>query len=118
MDGRSNRALKRWYRIINKRFFYDELPSNVVVRWAETGEEEDIASTDIASSTRNSYLILLNAEKITTRSIKLSTLLHEMIHVATFCEDDHDAAFELWRVRLGDRGAFLKDALIKGQTLF
>ena len=118
MDGKSNKTLKAWYTKINKRFFLGELPSNVIVRWADPGEEKDIAGTSRATNPRHSYVILLNREKISTQSIKLSTLLHEMIHVATFFKDYHGAAFEEWRVRLGERGAFLKNALIKGQTLF
>lgn len=118
MDGTSNRALKAWYVRINKRFFYGELPSNVIVRWSETGEEKDIAGTGRAQNKRYSFVIALNRQKITTRSIKLSTLLHEMIHVATKYRDEHGYAFEAWRVKLGERGAFLKGALIKGVTLF
>lgn len=118
MDGKSNRALKAWYTLINKRFFYDELPSNVIVRWAEPGEEKDIASAGRAENKRYSFVIVLNAEKITTKSIKLSSLLHEMIHLATGYRDDHGPKFEAWRVKLGERGAFLKGALIKGVSLF
>jgi hypothetical protein len=125
MDGLSNRSLKYWYCHISDRFFRrGELPvRNVVVRWSAPEDDEyDIASTDYASSKRNSYLIILNREKITTQSIKLSTLLHEMIHVATChksdSDDGHGIEFEKWRVKLGARGAFLKGALIKNVTLF
>lgn len=117
-DGKSDKSLKRHYNNMNKKFYYGELPSNVIVRWAEPGEESDVASTNPPKSERHSYVILLNHDKITTRSIKLSTLLHETIHVATKLNDNHGKAFSEWHMRLTERGAFKKGALIKGITLF
>lgn len=117
-DGKSDKGLKRYYTIINRKFFYHELPSNVIVRWAEPGEETDIASTNQAKDKRHSYVILLNREKITTRSIKLSSLLHETIHVATAMNDNHGKLFAEWHEKLMERGAFKKSALIKNVTLF
>jgi hypothetical protein len=117
-DGKSDKSLKRYYEIINKKFYFGELPSNVIVRWAEPGEEPDIASTDWAKNKRHSYVILLNREKVPTRSIKLSSLLHETIHVVTQKNDDHGEVFSEWHQKLMDRGAFKKGALIRGITLF
>ena len=117
-DGKSDKSLKRYYEIINKKFYFGELPKNVIVRWAEPGEEPDVASTNPPKNERHSYVILLNHDKITTRSIKLSTLLHETIHVATQLNDDHGKAFSEWHTKLMERGAFKKGALIKGITLF
>ena len=117
-DGKSDKRLKRHYEVINKKFFFGELPSNVIVRWAEEGEESDIASTNQAKSPRHSYVILLNRNKTPTRSIKLSTLLHETIHVVTAMSDDHGKLFSEWHTKLMERGAFKKGALIKGITLF
>ncbi len=114
----SNRTLKGWYNKINTRFFYDELPSNVIVRWALPGEEKDIACTERLVDKRHSYEILLNREKNKTNSIKLSSLVHEMIHVATKYRDQHGPAFEEWRVRIGERGIFKKGALLKSITIF
>ena len=117
-DGKSDRNLKRHYKTINRKFYYGELPSNVVVRWAEEGEESDIASTNEALDKRHSYVILLNREKVPTRSIKVSSLLHETIHVATQMNDNHGSAFSEWHMKLMERGAFKKNALIRGITLF
>src|ERR1035437_6130593 len=117
-DGKSDKSLKRYYNIINKKFFYGELPTNVIVRWAELGEEKDIASTNPPKKACHSYVILLNHDKVTTRSIKLSSLLHETIHVATQLNDNHGSAFSEWHVKLMERGAFKKGALIRGITLF
>lgn len=116
---RSDRTLKRWYRTINKKFFFDELPANVIVRWALSGEESDIAScTKHESGNRHSYEILLNREKNRTNSQKLSTLVHEMIHVATHYRDDHGPLFAEWHAKLTERGIFKKGALLKGICLF
>jgi len=117
-DGKSDKSLKRYYEIINTKFYYGELPRNVIVRWAEPGEETDIASTNSPKNERHSFVILLNRDKITTRSIKLSSLLHETIHVITKNRDDHGAIYSEWHEKLVERGAFKKGALIKGVTLF
>lgn len=115
---RSDATLKKWYSLINKKFFYGELPQNVIVRWAKDGEEPDMASANQADDHKHSYVIVMNREKITTQSVKLSSLLHEMIHVATGLRDNHGPLFEEWRVKLGERGAFKKGALLKGISLF
>ena len=117
-DGKSDKSLKKYYDNINKRFYFGELPSNVIVRWAEPGEEPDVASTNPPKNEHHSYVILLNRDKIKSRSIKLSTLLHEMIHVATALNDNHGKLFAEWHAKLTERGAFKKSALIKNQTLF
>lgn len=116
---RSNRALKAWYREINTKFFDSELPDNVCVRWAEDPDEEpDLASVDNANDGKNKYEIVINKEKNSVVSIRLSTLVHEMIHVATELRDDHGPAFERWRSLLAERGIFKKGALYRGVTLF
>ena len=50
--------------------------------------------------------------------VRISTLVHEMIHLATDLKDDHGTAFEFWRQYVSDRGIFKKHALRKGSTLF
>jgi hypothetical protein len=115
---RSDRTLKTWYNRINKRFFYDELPANVIVRWAESGEEKDIACTERLVGKKHSYEILLNRDKNPTPSIKLASLVHEMVHLATHYTDSHGPLFDEWRAKLGERGVFKKGALLKGITLF
>ena len=115
----SNRALKRWYNKINSRFFYDELPRNVIVRWATPDDDEqDMASVDLAHDKRHKYEILINREKNPTLSVELNSLIHEMCHIATSLKDDHGAAFEKWRQTLGERGIFKKGALKRGLTIF
>ena len=119
MDGKSTRSLKAWYERINARFFFGELPANVIVRWSEENEENDIAATDSpCENSRYSYRIILNRKKIATQSQKLSALLHECIHVATGNRDCHGPAFDDWHAKLTARGAFKKGALVRGVTLF
>lgn len=120
MDGTSTRSLLAWYEVINSKFFYGELPANVIVRWTVPEDNEnDIAATSTpCKNPRYSYLIVMNREKLASRSQKLSALLHEMIHVATGVRDCHGPAFDDWHQKMMDRGAFRKGALIKNVTLF
>ena len=112
-------TLKQWYAHINRKYFYDELPANVIVRWANPGEEKDVACTEkLTDDDTHSYQILLNKAKNPTSSIKLASLVHEMIHIATKYKDNHGPSFEEWRVKLGERGIFRKGALLKGLTIF
>jgi predicted metallopeptidase len=115
---RSDKTLRRWYLLINKKFFYGELPTNVTVRWALPGEEKDIACTDRKRDGRYCYEILLNRDKNKANSQKLSSLAHEMVHIATHYKDNHGPLFSEWHDRLVERGLFKKGALLKGISLF
>jgi hypothetical protein len=119
-DPHSDASLKKWYRLINKKFFSQELPDNVIVRWARAGEESDVASCSPVDNPDNKhkYLIILNKSKNPTASIKLSSLAHEMVHIATHCKDEHGDAFDDWHKKLTDRGLFKKGALLSNITLF
>ena len=115
---RSDRTLKKWYSVINKKFFFGELPANVIVRWALPGEEKDTACCTEYEKERYCFDICLNRAKNPTNAQKLSTLVHEMIHVATRCSDNHGPMFDEWHKKLTERGAFKKGALLKGVCLF
>lgn len=122
---RSNRALLRWYKIINKRFFNNQLTNNVCVRYADPDEADEIdceykefGSASKASDDYHEYEIVLSKAMNTHLLTKLNTLAHEMIHVATDLKDDHGPAFETWRQYISDRGIFKKNALRKGLTIF
>ena len=118
-SDQSDRSLKHWYRELNRRFFNGELPDNIVVRWARAGEESDVACTEkLNPDNKNKYLILLNRAKNPTASIKLSSLAHECVHVATQYRDNHGEAFDDWHKKLTDRGLFKKGALLSNITLF
>ena len=119
-DSHSDGSLKKWYRIINRKFFNNELPDNVIVRWARAGEEKDCASCSPIDNpdNKNKYLILLNRSKNPTASIKLSALAHEMVHIATNYKDEHGDAFSEWHEKLTTRGLFRKGALLSNITLF
>lgn len=124
---KSDKTLKKWYRIINKRFFHNELPGNVCVRW---GSEEDLEEDERWEEKYNgmafkedagSYhygTILISNSLRTFPCTRLATLVHEMCHLATDFRDEHGPAFEEWRKIIGDRGVFKKSALLRNLTIF
>lgn len=127
---RSDKTLRKWYVYINRRFFDNTLPDNVCVRWANELEEADDARweekyfgeawtcTGEHADGVHTHCIVLSRVRNVYSTTRMSTLAHEMIHVATNCRDDHGPAFEKWRLYISDRGIFKKHALRKGLTLF
>jgi hypothetical protein len=123
---RSDRTLKAYYREINTRFFDNELPDNVCVRWAdedelaaEKCEEGDFCGwADKCEDGRSVYKIVIDTSLRGQQTLHLCTLVHEMIHVATELRDDHGPAFDRWHKLLTTRGLFKKGALRRGLTLF
>jgi hypothetical protein len=130
---RSDRTLRKWYKRINK-FFDGACPDRVCVRYAKPGEEKreiekkyfgwaDDPSTPTwphgektCPNCRHDFEIVLD-EKAPWISI-LSTLAHEMIHLATNMKDDHGPAFSQWHEYITERGIFRKHALYRNHTLF
>ena len=122
---KSDPTLLRWYRRINKEFFQGACPNKVCVRWADTDEGESrhwqshhFGEASEADSEHHEYQIVMSKPLNKQWMVRISTLVHEMIHLATDLKDDHGPAFEAWRVRLGTRGIFKKHALRKDYTLF
>ena len=133
---KSDRTLLKWYRKVNRRFFDGQLPENVCVRWANDAEEKEVKWEEkyFGWATQNeneghnpryhSYTIVLSrshhggAKQCRPHSAILSTLAHEMVHLATQLRDDHGDAFEKWRQYIADRGIFRKHALVKNLTIF
>lgn len=118
---KSDRTLKDWYREINTKFFDNELPDNVCVRWAEEDDHEELKDHGDAGPSEDGYHlyeIRLNKELKESAKFRLSTLLHEMVHIATLCRDEHADAFDRWHKVLVEKGAFKKSAIYKGITLF
>jgi len=125
---RSDRTLKYYYRLINRKFFNGELTDKVCVRYSDADDTDmredcDYASCDLASDSRHEYEILINRalhpgprNLITTAC--LSSIAHECIHIATKLRDDHGPVFENWRCVLAARGLFKKGAIRKNVTLF
>ena len=124
MKVNSDPTLKRYYNRINKRFFLGELPNNVCVRWLDS--EEDDANledklfgyADKASDGYHKYQIVMSRTMCGPASSRMTTLIHEMIHVYTGMRDDHGPAFEKARQMLSDRGIYKKGAVIRGLTIF
>ncbi len=123
---RSDPVLRKWYKKINKRFFDNQLPDNVCVRWAneeddgETAKFEDkfFGWADRAGDNYHEYVIVLSKELNKQASTRLTTLAHEMCHIATDLKDNHGPAFSAWHEHLVVKGFFTKGALVKGLTIF
>lgn len=129
---RSDKCLKHWYRLINKKFFNNELPNNVCVRWineleiekfeekyfAWTSDKNDSPKAFAEDNYRHEYIIIISKTKNPGKTVVLATLAHEMCHVATKMRDDHGPAFEAQRKLISDRGIFKKGAILKGLTIF
>ena len=116
--GQSNAELKKWYRKLNAKFFNGDLPDNVLLQWATPEQEPDIASCEPRSDGTNCYKLLFNRLKNPTKTLLLSAMLHEMVHIATKYKDNHGPAFDAWHKKLTKRGAFKKGAVLKDVTLF
>ena len=121
---RSDPTLKKHFTRINKKFFQGELPKNVCVRWLNPDEEE-IALEDklfgyagLANDGYHKYQIVLSRALKGPASSRMTTLVHECIHIYLNLRDDHGEAFERVRVMLSERGIYKKNALIKGLTIF
>lgn len=123
---RSDRTLKKWYNFINRKFFLNELPDNVCVRWADTDEMESHRwekkyfgeASEAEDDEYHDYQIVMNKSFNKQWIVRISTLVHEMIHIATKLRDNHSTAFERQRQLLSDRGIFKKHALRRNYTLF
>lgn len=123
---KSDRTLMAWYRRINKRFFDGACPEKVCVRWADPEMETQYEWEDkyfgeaskVDDDPYHDYQIVLSRPNNKKWIVRISTLVHEMIHLATDLKDDHGPAFEQWRQHVADRGIFKKHALRKDFTLF
>jgi hypothetical protein len=123
---KSDRTLKAYYRDINTRFFDNELPDSVCVRWATDEDLDDEGCdagdyngwADTCDDGRHPYKIIIDSSLRGLQIQHISTLVHEMIHIATELKDDHGPAFERRLAALADRGIFKKGALRRGLTLF
>ena len=123
---KSDPTLLRWYRRINKEFFKGACPDSVCVRWADPDEGESrrwekkyFGEASVSEEDeRHEWQIVMSKPLNKMWMVRISTLVHEMIHLATRLKDDHGPKFETWRVLLGKRGIFKKHALRKGYTLF
>jgi SprT-like family len=123
---KSDPTLLGWYRHINEKFFDGACPDSVCVRWADPDEMESrrwekkyFGEASVSEFDEyHDYQIVLSKPLNKQWIVRISTLVHEMIHLATDLKDDHGPAFEKWRVRISERGIFKKHALRKGYTLF
>ena len=123
---KSDRTLMAWYRRINKRFFDGACPEKVCVRWADPEMETQYRweemyfgeASRVDDDPHHGYQIVMSRELNKKWIVRISTLVHEMIHLATNLKDDHGPAFSQWHEYITERGIFRKHALRKGYTLF
>jgi hypothetical protein len=122
----SDKRLKRYYNLINKKFFNNELPHNVCVRYVNEDDKDEEYNCEEKyygwlsepEDNRHKWTIIISKPKNPGRTALLTTLAHEMVHVATNKRDDHGPAFSEWHETLTARGLFRKSAVLKGLTLF
>ena len=122
---KSDAVLRKYYRIINKKFFNDELPNNVCVRYVNEEDEDEESGCEkryygwcSPAFSRHKFVIVISRVKNPGWPAKLSTLCHEMCHIFTGLKDDHGPSFEAARQMISDRGVFKKNAILRGLTLF
>lgn len=129
---RSDKTLRKYYRLINKKFFNNDLPNNVCVRWTNDIEKEKFEDKYFAWTSdkkdsplafeedchRHKYAIIISKSKNPGWTAVIATLVHEMVHVSTEMRDDHGAAFEAKRQMISDRGIFRKGAVLRNVTIF
>jgi|SRR5581483_7130418 len=127
---KSDRTLRKWYCTINRRFFDGLCSDKVCVRWANESEEQEarweeqyFGWAQPIEHPRYRFALVLSQIKNQPKrnylgTLALSTLAHEMCHIATECRDDHGPAFENWRVHIAARGIFRKHALYRNVTIF
>lgn len=123
---RSDPTLRKWFLLLNKRFFASEVPVDTCVRWMDDDDDADedrceekyFGFASQANDGRHQYQIVLSRLRNTSLSQKLATLAHEMIHVRLGLRDDHGEAFSNWHKLLTVRGLFEKGRVVKNLTLF
>lgn len=116
----------KWYRKINRKFFQGACPERVCVRWADPDfetqhrwEEKYFGeASKLTDDPYHNYQIVMSRPLNKQWITRISTLVHEMCHLATDLKDDHGPAFEQWRQHVADHGIFKKHALRKNCTLF
>jgi hypothetical protein len=123
--ARSDATLKRYYKLINRKFFHNELLNNICCRYANDDDEDDEPGCQsryygwcVPAYGPHKYTIVLSRIKNPGWPAKLSTLAHEMIHCVLDLKDDHGPAFSAWHEKLTERGLFRKNAVLHGLTLF
>src|SRR5574337_2232107 len=97
----SDRTLLKHYHRINKRFFDGACPDKVCVRWANEDEEKETRWEDRyfgwaerTDGPHHDYLIVMSRPLNKKWLVRISTLVREMLHLATALRDDHGPACE------------------------
>jgi hypothetical protein len=99
---RSDRQLRRWYRLYNRKYFRGKLPSSIFIVY-ETVER---AYGDCWVTPEGWFRIRVNPDLCVGRSARRFTLMHEMVHVDLWgVNDRHGPIFDAQMLRLAAAGA-------------
>jgi hypothetical protein len=118
---KSDPTLRKHFKRINKKFFDGQLPDSTCVRWLDPDEDEGVLEdklfgyAGLAEDGRHKYQVVLSRKLNGPASVRMTTLVHELIHVFLELRDDHGPAFEKVRVMLSERGIYKKGAIIRGK---
>lgn len=127
---RSNRTLRRWYTFINRKFFEGLCSKRVCIRWATQEDFQEDPGCGVkyfgwcrrlVNYPRYDFEIVLSRKRNDSRTQKVATIVHEMIHLASEtvdAEEPHGPVFDAWIIKLTDRGIFRKGAILKDRTIF
>lgn len=96
-------SLPRAYRKLNKRWFSNKLPADTIVGWAPI---KDMGCT--VDGPHGRLVVAINKSFRKWPVQAECTLLHEMVHVATWDEQAmHGTKWKALMAKLYKRGAFL-----------
>jgi hypothetical protein len=104
----SNKYLKKSYDEFNKKYFSNELPKDMVVRFSRLRDDDKFQEPcGITMFKWDRPLYILINKKLRWQSMLADfTLIHEMVHVAHPEINGHGPRFQKQMMRLAKAGAF------------
>jgi len=105
----SNKDLQSFYKIINKRFYNNALPADIVVRFDDADEMEDHDEGEYIEADKQ---ILIHKDFRRHPDVAMMVLVHETAHVALpeyvgwTDKDEHGHRFEALIGELYRKGAY------------
>lgn len=73
--------LQAWYAQFNDQLFYNQLPTNTVVRWTDLSEFDYLGETYYSSPTHDQFVIEVDPIYNNAPDTAKETLIHEMCHI-------------------------------------
>jgi hypothetical protein len=97
---KSDRQLRRWYNEFNRKWFNDELPKDIAVRY----EVVDGAQAEADPQNDGTWILRIHPAIAWSSRNAAFALIHEMVHVKTECMG-HGKEFQDEMLRLAQCGA-------------